>query len=639
MLTYLISLPRPVKRAIALAIDVVLLLAAFWFSFWVRIDSMTPLTSVPHWLLISAIICITLSLFIKLGLYRAVIRYITAKILVAVASGMAVSSVVLIIAAFYTNLYLPRTIPFIYFSFGLLFIAGSRLCLRMLVTRKLKVGTRVIIYGAGASGRQLLPALSQMDEYFPVAFVDDNYRLHGQVIHGVTVFSPEKLSWLIEKYGSKKILLAMPSLDRARKNEIIKKLERLPCEVLSIPGMVDLVEGKAKIDSLRKVLITDLLGRDPVLPIPDLISRNIAGKSVMVTGAGGSIGSELCRQILQNKPSQLILYELSEFSLYTIEAELKQINKDKNYEIKIFPVLGNVQDKKHLEKVIQRYNIQTIYHAAAYKHVPLVEFNVVAGIRNNVFGTLACAQAAMACDVESFVLISTDKAVRPTNTMGATKRMAELTLQALAPQTHNTCFSMVRFGNVLGSSGSVVPLFEKQIAAGGPITLTHPEITRYFMTIPEAAQLVIQAGAMGTGGDVFVLDMGEPVKIIDLAYRMIALNGLTVRDEVNPYGDIAIQTTGLRPGEKLYEELLIGSNVSTTKHPRIKTASEVMLPWEEMSKIIYDLDDACNYFDYEKLREILINAPTAFSPVDGICDLLWMQKQVVKDQSIDQPGI
>ncbi|MGP3592556.1 polysaccharide biosynthesis protein [Vagococcus sp. WN89Y] len=628
MLTYLISLPRPVKRSIALAVDIILLMAAFWFSFWVRIDSMTPLKSVPHWFLIGSIICITLMLFIKLGLYRAVIRYITAKILVAVASGMAVSSVFLIIAAFYTNLYLPRTIPFIYFSFGVLLIAGSRLFLRMLVTRKFRVGTRVIIYGAGASGRQLLPALSQMDEYFPVAFVDDNYRLHGQVIHGVTVFSPEKLPWLIEKYEVKKILLAMPSIDRVKKNEVIKKLERLPCEVLSIPGMVDLVEGKARIDSLRKVLITDLLGRDPVLPIPDLITRNISGKIVMVTGAGGSIGSELCRQILQNKPTQLILFELSEFSLYTIEAELRQLNAKKNYSVEITPILGNVQDKNHLEKVIKKFNVQTIYHAAAYKHVPLVEFNVVAGVRNNIFGTLACAQAALSCDVESFVLISTDKAVRPTNTMGATKRMAELILQALASQTSKTCFSMVRFGNVLGSSGSVVPLFEKQIAAGGPITLTHPEITRYFMTIPEAAQLVIQAGAMGNGGDVFVLDMGEPVKIIDLAHRMVALNGLSVRDESNPYGDIAIFTTGLRPGEKLYEELLIGHNVTTTIHPRIKTANEIMVPWDDMSKILDNLKSASDSYDYKKIREILLNAPTSFTPVDDICDLLWSEIEI-----------
>ncbi|MCS3462833.1 FlaA1/EpsC-like NDP-sugar epimerase [Citrobacter sp. JUb117] len=496
----------------------------------------------------------------------------------------------------------------------------------MLVNRGLKLGTRVVIYGAGASGRQLLPALSQMDEYYPVAFVDDNRALQGQVIHGVSVFAPEKLAWLVEKYEAKKILLAMPSANRARKNEVIKTLEGLPCEVLSIPGMVDLVEGKARIDALRKVVITDLLGRDPVSPIPELVSRNINGKTVMVTGAGGSIGSELCRQIIKNKPDQIILFELSEFSLYSIDSELRNLNLSQDLQVKIYPILGNVQDKEHLERLIKAFNVDTIYHAAAYKHVPLVEFNVLDGVRNNIFGTLCCAQAAASCGVENFVLISTDKAVRPTNTMGATKRMAELVLQALAKEGGKTCFSMVRFGNVLGSSGSVVPLFEKQIASGGPVTLTHQDITRYFMTIPEAAQLVIQAGAMGTGGDVFVLDMGEPVKIIDLAHRMIALQGLSVRDDKHPYGDIAVQTTGLRPGEKLYEELLIGDNVSTTQHPRIKTANEVMLPWSEMSKLLAELDTACREFDYERVREILLQAPAAFNPTDGICDLLWNEK-------------
>lgn len=626
MLIYLISLPRPIKRIITLSIDVVLLLCAFWFAFWVRIDSLTPLYSTSHWLLIFSIIVVTLAIFVRLGLYRAVIRYITAKILLVVAVGMFISSILLIIAAFYTNLYLPRTIPFIYFSFGLLLIAGSRLGMRMLVNRGMKRGTRVVIYGAGASGRQLLPALSQMDEYYPVAFVDDNRALQGQVIHGVSVFAPEKLAWLIEKYEAKKILLAMPSASRSRKNEVIKTLEGLPCEVLSIPGMVDLVEGKARIDALRKVVITDLLGRDPVSPIPELVSRNINGKTVMVTGAGGSIGSELCRQIIKNKPNQIILFELSEFSLYSIDSELRNLNLSQDLQVKIYPILGNVQDKEHLERLINAFKVNTIYHAAAYKHVPLVEFNVLGGVRNNIFGTLYCAQAAANCGVENFVLISTDKAVRPTNTMGATKRIAELVLQALAKEHSKTCFSMVRFGNVLGSSGSVVPLFEKQIASGGPVTLTHKDITRYFMTIPEAAQLVIQAGAMGTGGDVFVLDMGEPVKIIDLAHRMIALQGLSVRDDKHPYGDIAVQTTGLRPGEKLYEELLIGDNVSTTQHPRIKTANEVMLPWSEMSKLLAELDTACREFDYECVREILLRAPAAFNPTDGICDLLWNER-------------
>ena len=629
MLTYLLSLPRPLKRLITLAIDTVLLLFAFWFAFWVRIDSMTPLTSWPHWGLIVSIIGITLAFFVKLGLYRAVIRYITAKIMVAVSIGMIASAVMLIIAAFYTNLYLPRTIPFIYFSFGLLMIAGSRLTLRMIINQGLKLGTKIIIYGAGASGRQLLPALSQAAEYFPVAFVDDNPRLQGSVMHGVTVYSPEKLAWLVEKFEVKKILLAMPSASRSRKNAVIQMLEGLPCEVLSIPGMVDLVEGKAKIDSLRKVSITDLLGRDPVDPVPELIARNISAKVVMVTGAGGSIGSELCRQILQNHPKVLILYEMSEFSLYAIERELSAYISGHKIDVSLYPVLGNVQDQEHVERVLKTFHVETIYHAAAYKHVPLVEYNVADGVRNNVFGTLSCAQAAINCQVANFVLISTDKAVRPTNTMGASKRMAELVLQALSAQNPSTCFSMVRFGNVLGSSGSVVPLFEKQIDTGGPITLTHPDIIRYFMTIPEAAQLVIQAGAMGNGGDVFVLDMGEPVKIIDLAHRMVTLSGLTVRDENNADGDIEIKTTGLRPGEKLFEELLIGEKVSTTQHPRILTANEIMLPWNELNDYIEELNMACSRFDQKRIRELLLEAPTGFKPTDEICDVMWMQSSQI----------
>lgn len=627
MLTYLLSLPRPVKRVITLAIDVVLLLCAFWFAFWVRIDSMTPVASLPHWILILSVIAVTLGFFVKLGLYRAVIRYITAKILVAVAFGMIASSLLLIIAAFYTNLYLPRTVPIIYFSFGLLMIAGSRLALRMIINRGLTMGTTIIIYGAGASGRQLLPALSQASEYYPVAFVDDNPRLQGTVMHGVTVYSPKKLAWLVEKYDVKKILLAMPSASRSRKNEVIKQLEGLPCEVLSIPGMVDLVEGKASIDTLRKVSITDLLGRDPVDPVPELIARNIRDKSVMVTGAGGSIGSELCRQILRNKPKTLVLYEISEYSLYAIERELAEIIQTNGLQTNLYPIMGNVQDQEHLERALNSFNTETIYHAAAYKHVPLVEYNVTDGVRNNVFGTLACAKAAIACKVTKFVLISTDKAVRPTNTMGATKRLAELVLQGLSSSQDTTCFSMVRFGNVLGSSGSVVPLFEKQIASGGPITLTHPDIIRYFMTIPEAAQLVIQAGAMGNGGDVFVLDMGEPVKIIDLAHRMVTLSGLKLRDSEHPSGDIEIRTTGLRPGEKLFEELLIGENVRSTQHPRILTAHEVMMPWGELTEFLHELNTACSHFDQQRIRELLILAPTGFTPTDEICDLVWIKSQ------------
>ncbi|WP_373698440.1 UDP-N-acetylglucosamine 4,6-dehydratase family protein, partial [Neisseria dentiae] len=409
---------------------------------------------------------------------------------------------------------------------------------------------------------------------------------------------------------------------------IIERLKALPCEVLAIPGMKDLVDGKISISSLKKVSVVDLLGRDPVAPRPELMSADISGKVVLVTGAGGSIGSELCRQIIRYRPAKLLLFELSEFSLYSIDKELNEFQTASGMNIEVVPLLGSVQHRNRLFSIMKAYGVQTVYHAAAYKHVPMVEFNTIEGVRNNVYGTLFCAQAAVDAGVETFVLISTDKAVRPTNTMGASKRMAELCLQALAAEPgQQTRFCMVRFGNVLGSSGSVVPVFEKQIAAGGPITLTHEDITRYFMTIPEAAQLVIQAGAMGKGGDVFVLDMGESVKIIDLAKQMIRLSGLEVKDEQNPDGDIEIKITGLRPGEKLYEELLIGDEVQKTTHPRIMTASEVMLPWEALSDILNRMDSACKQMNQMALRQLLLEAPTGFAPKDDICDLVWLQNR------------
>ncbi|HGT9575359.1 TPA: polysaccharide biosynthesis protein, partial [Shigella sonnei] len=453
------------------------------------------------------------------------------------------------------------------------------------------------------------------------------------VIHGVTVYPSDKLSYLVDRYGIKKILLAMPSVSKSQRQKVITRLEHLPCEVLSIPGMVDLVEGRAQISNLKKVSIDDLLGRDPVAPDAKLMAENITGKAVMVTGAGGSIGSELCRQIVRYKPAKLVLFELSEYALYAIEKELSALCDKEVLNVPVIPLLGSVQRQNRLQMVMKSFGIQTVYHAAAYKHVPLVEHNVVEGVRNNVFGTLYCAESAIESGVETFVLISTDKAVRPTNTMGTTKRLAELVLQALSARQSQTRFCMVRFGNVLGSSGSVVPLFEKQIAQGGPVTLTHRDIIRYFMTIPEASQLVIQAGAMGHGGDVFVLDMGDPVKIYDLAKRMIRLSGLSVRDDKNPDGDIAIEVTGLRPGEKLYEELLIGDSVQGTSHPRIMTANEVMLPWQDLSLLLKELDQACHDFDHERIRSLLLQAPAAFNPTDDICDLVWQQKKSLLSQA------
>ncbi|EFW8497924.1 polysaccharide biosynthesis protein, partial [Shigella sonnei] len=555
------------------------------------------------------------------------------KIMLLIPVGILASTLSLVVISYSLSIMLPRTVVGIYFLVLLLLTSGSRLLFRMILNYGVKGSAPVLIYGAGESGRQLLPALMQAKEYFPVAFVDDNPRLHKAVIHGVTVYPSDKLSYLVDRYGIKKILLAMPSVSKSQRQKVITRLEHLPCEVLSIPGMVDLVEGRAQISNLKKVSIDDLLGRDPVAPDAKLMAENITGKAVMVTGAGGSIGSELCRQIVRYKPAKLVLFELSEYALYAIEKELSALCDKEVLNVPVIPLLGSVQRQNRLQMVMKSFGIQTVYHAAAYKHVPLVEHNVVEGVRNNVFGTLYCAESAIESGVETFVLISTDKAVRPTNTMGTTKRLAELVLQALSARQSQTRFCMVRFGNVLGSSGSVVPLFEKQIAQGGPVTLTHRDIIRYFMTIPEASQLVIQAGAMGHGGDVFVLDMGDPVKIYDLAKRMIRLSGLSVRDDKNPDGDIAIEVTGLRPGEKLYEELLIGDSVQGTSHPRIMTANEVMLPWQDLSLLLKELDQACHDFDHERIRSLLLQAPAAFNPTDDICDLVWQQKKSLLSQA------
>lgn len=633
MIDRILELPRIVKRGIIICIDVVMVIFSFWLSYWLRLDEQTAFLSAPMWFAAAILTIFTVFIFIRIGLYRAVLRYVSAKIMLLIPVGILASTLSLVVISYSLSIMLPRTVVGIYFLVLLLLTSGSRLLFRMILNYGVKGSAPVLIYGAGESGRQLLPALMQAKEYFPVAFVDDNPRLHKAVIHGVTVYPSDKLSYLVDRYGIKKILLAMPSVSKSQRQKVITRLEHLPCEVLSIPGMVDLVEGRAQISNLKKVSIDDLLGRDPVAPDAKLMAENITGKAVMVTGAGGSIGSELCRQIVRYKPAKLVLFELSEYALYAIEKELSALCDKEVLNVPVIPLLGSVQRQNRLQMVMKSFGIQTVYHAAAYKHVPLVEHNVVEGVRNNVFGTLYCAESAIESGVETFVLISTDKAVRPTNTMGTTKRLAELVLQALSARQSQTRFCMVRFGNVLGSSGSVVPLFEKQIAQGGPVTLTHRDIIRYFMTIPEASQLVIQAGAMGHGGDVFVLDMGDPVKIYDLAKRMIRLSGLSVRDDKNPDGDIAIEVTGLRPGEKLYEELLIGDSVQGTSHPRIMTANEVMLTWQDLSLLLKELDQACHDFDHERIRSLLLQAPAAFNPTDDICDLVWQQKKSLLSQA------
>ncbi|MDP5031383.1 MAG: polysaccharide biosynthesis protein [Paraglaciecola sp.] len=621
------SMPRAQKRLVSVLADTIFILAAFFAALAVRLDNFSVVFESHYWMFLLIVCPVSIFTFMRLGLYRAVLRYMGLQALTAVILGVFVSTLSMVLTSYYGGLSLPRTVPIIYAAFALVLIGGSRAIVRSVFGSGIKrVGEHVIIYGAGVSGRQLATSLAQSHEFRTMAFVDDDPTLHGTVIQGVYVHSPSIIKKLVKQYGVRKVLLAVPSASRSRRKQILLTLEPLAVQVLTIPSTNDLVSGNKLYSDVKHVEVEDLLGRDSVVPDAKLMSANIKGKVVMVTGAGGSIGSELCRQILNYSPKKLVLYELSEYCLYSIESELKSIAHSKSITVEIMPMQGSIQRENRVLAVMQSFGVQTVYHAAAYKHVPLVEQNVVEGVRNNVFGTYYTARAAIAAKVETFVLISTDKAVRPTNVMGATKRMAELVLQALDKEAKHTRFCMVRFGNVLGSSGSVVPLFRNQIANGGPITVTHPEITRFFMTIPEASQLVIQAGAMGEGGDVFVLDMGAPVKIVDLAYKMIHLSGLKAKDDKNPEGDIAVEYTGMRPGEKLYEELLIGDDVSGTAHERIMTAHEVYLPWDKLEVILDRLDVACHNFDHQTIREILLTSPIGFNPTDGICDLVWLER-------------
>ncbi|ORP15232.1 nucleoside-diphosphate sugar epimerase [Vibrio cholerae] len=628
----ILRLSRPKKRFLSVTIDVIFITLSFYLAFWARLGRSISLLDSNYILIVLGTTCITIYAFTRLGLYRAILRYLTFHALAVVSIGTVISAVSVAVLAFYFDASIPRSVPIIYAAFLCLLCGGARLIVKVLVTQVNKKGSKpVLIYGAGSAGRQLAIALRNSDTHKVVGFVDEDKTLTGTILMGLTVYYVQSIDKLVRKHKVQQILLAIPSATRARRKSILDSLVNLPAEVLTVPDMKDIIDGKAKIDELKDVAIDDLLGRDSVVPHQILMEANIKNKIVMVTGAGGSIGSELCRQIVRQKPKALVLFELSEFGLYQIDRELKQLMEAEGLHVEIIPLLGSVQRINRLVVTMKSFKVQTVYHAAAYKHVPLVEYNVVEGVRNNVFGTYYAAQAAIEAGVESFVLISTDKAVRPTNVMGTTKRMAELGLQALAEQENRkakgTRFCMVRFGNVLGSSGSVVPLFKRQIEAGGPITVTHPDIIRYFMTIPEAAQLVIQAGAMGKGGDVFVLDMGEPVRITDLAVNLIQLSGLEVKDEQHPYGDIAIEFTGLRPGEKLYEELLIGDNVQKTAHERIMTANERYLPLAEFEQHLNELDKACHAFNHERIRELLLEAPTDFNPTDGIGDLVWQRTQ------------
>ena len=625
-LNLIFNLPRNLKRSIVLFFDTIFIFISFWGAWVVRLDSSSVFFEPEKWTLFFLILPITIVTLIKLGLYRAVLRYLGPKATVSILTGICISTLTLVLVSYFLQLTLPRAIPLLYGTFLIIFIGGSRLSIRILnMPSSKRDKRRVVIYGSGPAGRQLAQALMHGKDFDPIAFIDDDKNLHKTYILGRPVYSFAQFESFSGEVSIDQVLLAMPNINRRERSIVLAKLEPLALEVKSIPSMTDLVNGDARIDELREVAIDELLGREPVSPNQDLMSKNITSKVVIVTGAGGSIGSELCRQIVCQKPKVLILFEISEFALYKVDAELNKLIEKNGLSIIIKPILGSVQNKSVIKSVLRTFNVETVYHAAAYKHVPLVEFNIVEGVKNNTFGTNNVASAAAEVGVDTFVLISTDKAVRSTNIMGSTKRLAELCLQALSKDNNKTTFCMVRFGNVLGSSGSVVPLFREQIRKGGPVTITHKDITRYFMTIPEASQLVIQAGAMAKGGDVFVLDMGQSVKIADLAIKMVHLMGLEIKNDDNPGGDIELQYSGLRPGEKLYEELLIGDNIIATAHQRIMSAQESSLDIEEMNQVLQALKLACDNHDIKKIQKIIIDAPTGYSPNSELCDLLWSE--------------
>jgi FlaA1/EpsC-like NDP-sugar epimerase len=641
----LLHMPRVAKRLLAVAVDIALCVLTVWLALCLRLEHWVQLAPAYWWAVMGSVL-MALPLFIRFGLYRAIFRYAGWNAMVSLAQAMG------LYALFFTTVFtvvsvpgVPRTVGVIQPLLLLVAVGFSRVVVRYwlgglyrtLLQREHLPG--VLIYGGGQAGRQLAAALSRSSEYRLLGFLDDDGRLQGNSLDGRIVYDPARLAQLIPDLGVTDVLLAVPSVTRERRLHILDTLRHLPVHVRTLPGMSDLASGRVTLSDVRELDIEDLLGREPVAPDDALLNRLIHGKVVAITGAGGSIGSELCRQIAACQPHTLLLVENSEFALYQIHRELVALlgsetdpldgsdggsggggNARATPAVRLVPLLASVQDEARIAQIMQAWRPETVYHAAAYKHVPLVEHNPVQGLRNNVWGTWVCARAAQAAGARHFVLISTDKAVRPTNVMGASKRLAEMVLQALAAEPGSTTFCMVRFGNVLGSSGSVVPLFREQIQNGGPITLTHPDITRYFMTIPEAAQLVLQAGAMAHGGDVFVLDMGEPVRIIDLAQRMVELSGLQVKSEQNATGDIEIQITGLRPGEKLYEELLIGDNPQPTQHARIMKAQEDSLPWGELQTLLKALDEAMVHNDVAAVRGLLQVCVQGYQPAGEVVD-------------------
>lgn len=613
------NLPRSLKRAIMMAIDAIWLPVCLWLAYCLRLSSWWPMDFIGEdWWVFVFVSIVGVAIFSQMSVYRTILRYAGMQAAVQILKGVGLVSLALMALVFLVGgLNMPRSVPIIFLLVGLMYVGGTRLIYRIhyqwMIQRKLNKES-ILIYGAGAAGVQISMALADSAEYRVIAFLDDNKQLQGSLVQGKRVYSIDNLEHLIQTQNIQRILLAIPSAPRETRRRIVERLKTAKIKVLTLPSMPEIITGEAKVDLIKSVEIEDLLGRDPIPPIQELMQASIKGKTVMITGAGGSIGSEICRQVMQQDPSKIIINDHSEYNLYTIEQELNTIKHDKNSNIEIYAVLGSVCDKNFLNRVISSCKVQTMYHAAAYKHVPMIEKNIFVGLQNNVFGTQIACQCAVENSVERFVLISTDKAVRPTNIMGATKRTAELVIQDMAAHSDQTVFCMVRFGNVLDSSGSVIPLFRKQIAKGGPITVTHPDITRYFMTINEAASLVIQAGSMAVGGEVFVLDMGEEVKIISLAKQIIHLSGLEVRNDNGTTGDIQIVFTGLRPGEKIREELLIGNNVTGTQHPRIMRALEHKLPRNEIIKYLNELQHAQTLHDVFLAKTILKKIVSGYQP-------------------------
>lgn len=651
--------PRRYKRLLQVAVDICLVWLALWLGFYVRLGEYRDIQpfSGHLWLFLAAP-AIALPLFIRMGMYRAVMRYFGNDALIAIFKAVTLSTLILSVIIYWHQkppAIVPRSMIFNYWWLSLVLIGGLRLLMRQYFLGDWYISTnhlrfrqqdnglpRVAIYGAGAAGNQLAAALRMGRAMRPVAFIDDDDNIATRVIAGLKVYKPKHIEQMVAETGATEILLALPSVSRVRRRGILALLEQYPLHVRSVPGFMDLASGRVKVDDIQEVDIGDLLGREVVPPRQELFERCIRDQVVMVTGAGGSIGSELCRQILANGPTTLLLFDHCEFNLYSIHSELERRVRRESLLVRLVPMLGSVRDQERIQDVMSIWKVNTVYHTAAYKHVPMVEHNIAEGVLNNLLGSLYTAQAALTAGVENFVLISTDKAVRPTNVMGSTKRLAEMLLQALsqesAPvlfqtdeaihQVNKTRFTMVRFGNVLGSSGSVIPRFHQQISRGGPVTVTHPNITRYFMTIPEAAQLVIQAGSMGQGGDVFVLDMGDPVKIVDLAEKMIRLAGLSVRSEKNPHGDISIVFTGLRAGEKLYEELLIGKDdVTPTVHPMIMRANEEWLPWDSFKIVLAEILKALQKDDYDCVRQLLRETVCGYSPEGEIVDWIHQKRK------------